>query len=281
MKLKQFFLAGTAFVAGLTLVACSSGGNGGTSTKEDNWSTYESDKKITIGFDNTFVPMGFEDESGENVGFDIDLATAVFDKYDIEVEWQPIDWDLKETELNNGNIDLIWNGYTATDERREKVLFTENYMANEQILVTKKSSNITAVADMKDKVLGAQAGSSGYEAFESQAEVLKDLVKDNEATQYSTFNEALIDLQNDRIDGLLIDRVYANYYLQQEGIIDDYNIIVAGYNTESFAVGARKADKTLVENINKALKELYADGEFQTISDKWFGEDVAAEAIKK
>lgn len=281
MKLKQFFLAGTAFVAGLTLIACSSGGNGGSATKEDNWSTYESDKKITIGFDNTFVPMGFEDENGENVGFDIDLATAVFDKYDIEVEWQPIDWDLKETELNNGNIDLIWNGYTATDERREKVLFTENYMANEQILVTKKSSNITAVADMKDKVLGAQAGSSGYEAFESQAEVLKDLVKDNEATQYSTFNEALIDLQNDRIDGLLIDRVYANYYLQQEGIIDDYNIIVAGYNTESFAVGARKADKNLVENINKALKELYADGEFQTISDKWFGEDVAAEAIKK
>ncbi|TCD46439.1 glutamine ABC transporter substrate-binding protein [Streptococcus sp. X16XC17] len=281
MRLKQFFLAGTALVTCLTLAACSSGGKGGASTKEDNWSTYETDKKITIGFDNTFVPMGFEDKNGDNVGFDIDLATAVFDKYDIEVEWQPIDWDLKETELNNGNIDLIWNGYTATDERREKVLFTDNYMANEQVLVTKKSSKIMKAADMKDKILGAQAGSSGYAAFESQAEVLKDLVKDNEATQYSTFNEALIDLQNDRIDGLLIDRVYANYYLQQEVIINDYNIIVAGYASEALAVGARKADKTLIENINKAFKELYATGEFQKISDKWFGEDVAASDIKK
>lgn len=276
MKNNKTFLLMLAAVVAFILVAC--GAKKETAT--DSWSEIESSKSITIGFDNTFVPMGFEDKNGENVGFDIDLATAVFEKYGIDITWQPIDWDLKETELNNGNIDLIWNGYTATDERREKVLFTHSYMANEQVLVTKKSSGIATVADMKDKLLGAQAGSSGYEAFESQPKTLKDLVKNAEATQYATFNEALIDLQNNRIDGLLIDRVYANYYLQEEGILDDYNIILAGYTTESFGVGARKADKELVENINKALKELYADGTFQDISDKWFGEDVAAEDIK-
>lgn len=276
MKNNKTLLLMLTALAAFILVAC------GTKkeTATDSWSEIESSKSITIGFDNTFVPMGFEDKNGENVGFDIDLATAVFEKYGIDITWQPIDWDLKETELNNGNIDLIWNGYTATDERREKVLFTHSYMANEQVLVTKKSSGIATVADMKDKLLGAQAGSSGYEAFEAQPETLKDVVKNAEATQYATFNEALIDLQNNRIDGLLIDRVYANYYLQQEGILDDYNIILAGYTTESFGVGARKADKELVENINKALKELYADGTFQDISDKWFGEDVAAEDIK-
>lgn len=267
-----------ALAACATLILAACGAKKETQT--DSWSTIESNKSITIGFDNTFVPMGFEDKNGENVGFDIDLATAVFEKYGIAITWQPIDWDLKETELNNGNIDLIWNGYTATDERREKVLFTHSYMANEQVLVTKKSSGIATVADMKDKLLGAQAGSSGYEAFEAQPETLKDLVKNAEATQYATFNEALIDLQNDRIDGLLIDRVYANYYLQQEGILEDYNIILAGYETESFGIGARKADKELVEKINKALEELYADGTFQEISDKWFGEDVAAEDIR-
>lgn len=224
--------------------------------------------------------MGFEDTSGKNVGFDIDLATAVFDKYGISIEWQPIDWDLKETELNNGNIDLIWNGYTATDARRELVLFTEAYMANEQVLVTKKSSGITKTTDMKDKKLGAQAGSSGYQVFTDFPEVLKDLVDGADATQYATFNEALIDLKNDRIDGLLIDRVYANYYLAQEGILGDYNVIVPEYSEESFAVGARKSDKTLVDKINAALKELYAEGSFGEISDKWFGEDVAADGIK-
>lgn len=277
MNVKSIVIGLVGMVASLTLAAC---GSGDSAAKKDNWSSYEESKKITIGFDKTFVPMGFEEKNGQYAGFDIDLATAVFDKYGITIEWQPIDWDLKETELNNGNIDLIWNGYSATDERREKVLFSDDYMENLQVLVTKKSSKIDASADMKDKVLGAQAGSSGYAAFEAQPAILKDLVKNNEATQYATFNEALIDLKNDRIDGLLIDRVYANYYLQQEGLIKDYTIIDAGFENEAFAVGARKADKTLVDKINAAFKELYADGSFQKISDKWFGEDVAADAVK-
>lgn len=278
MLKKKLLKGALALVAGLGLVAC--GTNGAKDMEKDSWASIEKDKKITIGFDNTFVPMGFEDSSGKNVGFDIDLATAVFDKYDIEIEWQPIDWDLKETELNNGNIDLIWNGYTATDARRELVLFTNAYMANEQVLVTKKTSGIEIPNDMAGKKLGAQAGSSGYQIFTDFPEVLKDLVNNGEAVQYSTFNEALIDLKNDRIDGLLIDRVYANYYLEQEGILDDYNVILPGYTGESFAVGARKTDKTLVDKINTALKDLYKDGTFGKISDKWFGEDVASEEIK-
>lgn len=278
INMKKIFLGAAALVTSLTLVAC---GSGESATKTDNWSTYESDKSITIGFDKTFVPMGFEEKNGEYAGFDIDLATAVFKKYDIDIKWQPIDWDLKETELNNGNIDLIWNGYSVTEERKTKVLFTNSYMDNQQVLVTKKSSNISDVSGMKDKKLGAQAGSAGYSVFSSQPDVLKNSVKGNDASQYATFNEALIDLKNDRIDGLLIDRVYANYYLEQEGIIADYNIIDVGFENETFAVGARQSDKTLVANINKALSELYKEGKFQEISQKWFGDDVAANEIKE
>ncbi|HFR4576531.1 TPA: amino acid ABC transporter substrate-binding protein [Streptococcus suis] len=277
VKMKNIILGATALVTSLALAAC---GSGSSTTESDNWSTYEKDKSVTIGFDKTFVPMGFEEKDGQYTGFDIELATAVFEKYGITIDWQPIDWDLKETELNNGNIDMIWNGYSITDERKEKVLFSDEYMDNQQVLVTKKSSSIADPAGMKDKVLGAQAGSAGYYAFTSHPEILKDLVKDGDASQYATFNEALIDLKNDRIDGLLIDRVYANYYLQKEGIIDDYNIIDAGYANEAFGVGVRKSDKTLVDNINKAFTELYKEGKFQEISEKWFGEDVATDAVK-
>ncbi|MGV3312218.1 amino acid ABC transporter substrate-binding protein [Streptococcus suis] len=275
--MKNIILGATALVTSLALAAC---GSGSSTTESDNWSTYEKDKSVTIGFDKTFVPMGFEEKDGQYTGFDIELATAVFEKYGITIDWQPIDWDLKETELNNGNIDMIWNGYSITDERKEKVLFSDEYMDNQQVLVTKKSSSMADPAGMKDKVLGAQAGSAGYYAFTSHPEILKDLVKDGDASQYATFNEALIDLKNDRIDGLLIDRVYANYYLQKEGIIDDYNIIDAGYANEAFGVGVRKSDKTLVDNINKAFTELYKEGKFQEISEKWFGEDVATDAVK-
>lgn len=276
MKLKKVLLGAVTLFAAVSLAACGSK----NSTSKDNWETYASKKSITIGFDNTFVPMGYEDDKGNNVGFDIDLANAVFKEYGIKVKWQPINWDLKETELKNGKIDLIWNGYSITKERQAKVAFTNPYMKNEQVLVTKKSSGIDSFEGMKDKVLGAQSGSSGYDAFTSKPEVLKDLVKDNDATQYETFTQALIDLKNDRIDGLLIDRVYANYYLAQEDELDQYNIIESKFDGEDFAAGVRKEDKTLVKKVNAAFKKLYETGKFQEISKKWFGEDVATDAVK-
>ena len=279
MKFKKVLVGALALVSTLTLAACSSSSSK-KATSTDQWDTYVKNGEIAIGFDNTFVPMGYEDEDGSNVGFDIDLANAVFKEYGITVKWQSINWDLKETELNNGTIDLIWNGYSITDERSEKVLFTNPYMVNEQVLVTKKSSGITSFADMKEKVLGVQSGSSGYDAFTSNPEVLKDIVSGGNATQYETFTQALIDLKNDRIDGLLIDKVYANYYLEQEGELDNYNIISSEFDGEDFAVGARKADKTLVKKINQAFKKLYQDGTFQEISNKWFGEDVATNDVK-
>ena len=248
--------------------------------KVDNWDKYQQQKSITVGFDNTFVPMGFEEKNGNYAGFDIELAKYVSKKLGITVHFQPIDWDMKETELQNGTIDAIWNGYSATDERREKVAFTIPYMQNTQILVVKKTSGIHSVEDMTGKVLGAQNGSSGILDFEEHPEVLKNRVKGGDTDQYQSVNEAIIDLKNDRIDALLIDRVYADYYLTTEGIADEYDTIPSGFESESFAVGVRPADKKLLEALNKAFKELYQEGIFQQISQKWFGEDVATPEVK-
>ncbi|MDU7500316.1 MAG: amino acid ABC transporter substrate-binding protein, partial [Streptococcus thermophilus] len=236
------------------LSACSSRSH--FATQKDQWQTYTKEKKIKIGFDATFVPMGYEEKDGSYIGFDIDLANAVFKLYGIDVEWQAIDWDMKETELKNGTIDLIWNGYSVTDERKQSADFTEPYMVNEQVLVTKKSSGIDSVAGMAGKTLGAQAGSSGYDAFNASPKILKDVVANQKVVQYSTFTQALIDLNSGRIDGLLIDRVYANYYLEKSGVLDQYNVMPAGYEGESFAVGARKVDKTLIKKINQGFETL-------------------------
>lgn len=276
--MRKFKFVITLIVMVLVITGCASGGK--EKPRKDNWNDFQTDKKVVIGFDNTFVPMGFQNKSGKDVGFDIDLANAVFEKYGIKVQWQAINWDLKETELKNGNIDLIWNGYSKTDERESIVQFTKQYMVNEQVIVVKKLKNIKAISDLKDKVLGAQNGSSGYDTFNSNPEVLKNIVKNNDATQYESFNEALIDLENDRIDALLIDKVYANYYLKQQNKLDDFNILNAGFESEAFAVGARKADITLVNKINEAFHELYREGMFQKIANKWFGEDVATEEVK-
>ncbi|MGS4870882.1 amino acid ABC transporter substrate-binding protein [Streptococcus sp. Z556] len=276
MKRKKIALVFALFFS-FFLVACT---QKVSDPKQDNWAKYQKQGSITIGFDNTFVPMGFEEKNGQYAGFDIDLAQAVSEKLGIQIKFQPIDWDMKETELQNGTIDAIWNGYTATDERKEKVSFTIPYMENQQVLVSKKSQNVHSIQDMTDKTLGAQAGSSGYLNFERQPELLKNRVKDQKANQYQSFNEALIDLKNDRTDALLIDRVYANYYLQSEGILNDYNVFSAGFESESFAVGVRPADKTLLAALNQAFISLYQEGKFQEISKKWFGEDVATSQVK-
>ncbi|EEW37641.1 amino acid ABC transporter substrate-binding protein [Granulicatella adiacens] len=264
-------------VAVMTLAGCT---QLASNPKVDNWDKYQQQKSITVGFDNTFVPMGFEEKNGDYAGFDIELAQYVSKKLGITVHFQPIDWDMKETELQNGTIDAIWNGYSATDERREKVAFTIPYMQNTQILVVKKTSGIHSASDMTGKALGAQNGSSGMLDFEEHPEVLKNRVKGGDADQYQSVNEAIIDLKNDRIDALLIDRVYADYYLTTEGIADEYDTIPSGFESESFAVGVRPADKKLLEALNEAFKELYQEGIFQQISQKWFGEDVATPEVK-
>ena len=276
MIIKKFLLFCTCSLS-ILFMACT---QKASDPKQDNWEKYQQQNSITVGFDNTFVPMGYEEKNGQYSGFDIDLAKLVSEKLGIQVHFQPIDWDMKETELQNGTIDAIWNGYSATDERREKVAFTIPYMQNTQVIVSKKTSNIRSVEDMKDKVLGAQTGSSGYLDFEAQPELLKNHVKNQDADQYQSFNEALIDLKNDRIDALLIDRVYANYYLTSEGIMDDYEIFPAGFESESFTVGVRKSDKTLQEQLNQAFVALYQEGKFQKISQKWFGENIATTEVK-
>ena len=277
---KQKGILGLLALVGVAVMSLAGCTQLASNPKVDNWDKYQQQKSITVGFDNTFVPMGFEEKNGDYAGFDIELAQYVSKKLGITVHFQPIDWDMKETELQNGTIDAIWNGYSATDERREKVAFTIPYMQNTQILVVKKTSGIHSVEDMTGKVLGAQNGSSGMLDFEEHPEVLKNRVKGEDADQYQSVNEAIIDLKNDRIDALLIDRVYADYYLTTEGIADEYDTIPSGFESESFAVGVRPADKKLLEALNQAFKELYQEGIFQQISQKWFGEDVATLEVK-
>lgn len=261
---------------GLVLIfvtACGSNTEKKAAIKKDQWSTIEKKKKVVIGLDDTFVPMGFRDKADEIVGFDIDLAKAVFADYGIEPEFQPIDWSMKESELNNGTIDLIWNGYTVTKERKEKVAFSTPYMKNKQELVVLKESGLKATEDMEEKVLGAQNASSGLTSMEKKPEVLTDIIADGEPVLFDTFNDAFMDLQAKRIDGLVIDNVYANYYIAQQKNPKDYLVISTPFEEEDFAVGIRKSDKELKAKIDDAFNKLKEEGKMKEISEKWFGID--------
>lgn len=273
MKKKIFiFLSLLAFFS-LTLAGC---GNSQKSVAQeanttDTWSHIKKRGRVIIGLDDTFVPMGFREKNGKLVGYDIDLAKAVFKQYGIKADFQPIDWNMKETELRNRTIDLIWNGYTITPARQKQLLFSRPYMANRQVLVTKTAENITTFKGMQGKTLGAQTSSSSASLLDEKPTMLKDYIKGKTPVLYDSFNNALMDLDANRIQGLLIDSVYAGYYISKEKDPASYRVTRGGFDGEDFAVGMRKGDKTLKSKIDKGLQNLANTGELQKINKKWFG----------
>ena len=226
-----------------------------------------SEDELVIGIDDTFAPMGFRDENNEIVGFDIDLARAAAERMGVEVKFQPIDWSAKEAELNSGRIDLIWNGYTVTEERKKKVLFTRPYLANAQVIVTLADSDIETLDDLAGKHVGLQAQSSASDAFNSDP-VSREVAS---VTEFKDNILALTDLKNGRIDAVVIDEVVIKYFMSKEQ--GTYKVLEESLAPEEYAVGVKKGNEALLEKVQKALDEVIADGTAARISEKWFGED--------
>lgn len=256
---------------GTSLVACTGTSSNKASETKTTASTLDKDE-LVIGLDDTFVPMGFKDENGKLVGFDVELAEAVAKKLDKKVKFQPIDWSMKETELNNGNIDLIWNGYSITDERKEKVEFSKPYLNNTQVIVTLADSNINSKADLAGKKVGAQNGSTAVDAVEADGDIIKSFDGGNLVT-FEDNNAALMDLEAKRLDAIVVDEILARYYMKARGV-EKYKILAENFGSEQYGVGIRKGDTKFVDAFNKALDEVIADNTAGEISKKWFEEDI-------
>ncbi|TOY84311.1 amino acid ABC transporter substrate-binding protein [Levilactobacillus brevis] len=246
----------------------------------DTWSKVKQQKKVVVGLDDSFVPMGFRQKSGKLVGYDIDLARAVFKLYGIKVDFQTIDWNMNVTELHNGTIDLIWNGFSITPQRQKQAAFSDTYLYNDQVLVTLKKNKINSFADMQGKVLGAQTGSSGANDIDTYPKLLKNRIKNHEAVTYDSFTNAFIDLNVGRIQGLLIDSTYANYYIKHQAHPENYRVTTGALPKEKFAVGMRKGDVTMRHKISAGLKQLAANGTLKKINEKWFGSNVDTPLLK-
>lgn len=249
--------------------------------EKDNWNKIKQSKTVVVGLDDSFVPMGFRQKNGQLVGYDVDLAKAVFKQYGIKVSFQTIDWSMNATELQNGTIDLIWNGYTKTPEREKQVAFSKTYLRNDQTLVSLRKNNITSTADMTNKALGVQTGSSGANDISTYPKILKNRIQDQSPVLYDTFTNAFIDLNAGRIQGLLIDSTYANYYVQHDKNPKKYRVVNTSFPKEEFAVGIRKSDDTLRRKINVALERLAKDGTLTKINEKWFGRNVDSPLLAK
>lgn len=247
-------------------------GCGGDHGSNLNDADAQSLDKIVIGLDDEFAPMGFRDEQGALIGFDIDLAREVAKRMDVDVEFKPIDWDKKREAITSGSVDIIWNGLDITDERKEYMIFTKPYMDDRQILLVKNDNDqgIHAEGDLENKRVGVQAGSIAENYLDNNAE-LKMTFK--EYKTYAKFQDALDALSGGAIDVFVCDELVARYEMNRHP--DQFQIIdvKTGYVTE-MGIGFRKEDTALRDRVQQAFDEIVADGIAKKISEEWFHADL-------
>lgn len=249
-----------------SFAAC--GGSGAKATDESL--KYVQDRgKLIMGLDDSFPPMGFRNEQNEIVGFDVDVAKAVAEKLGVELVLQPIDWNAKEQELATKNIDCIWNGMSVNEERKKNMTLSVAYMDNNMALVVRSGEGIDTLADMKDKSLALQAGSSAMDALNSKEEFKKSL---KEVVELKDNVQALMNLETKAVDAVLMDDVVARYYIEVNE--KPFVVLEETLATEEYAVGFRKGDEALKAAVEDALKELAKEGKLAEISEKWFGKDI-------
>ena len=234
-------------------------------------STYDQ-KTFTVGFDAEFPPYGYRDESGEYVGFDLDLAAEVCDRQGWELVKQPIDWDSKDMELSTGAIDCIWNGFTM-NSREDDYTWSDPYIDNSQVFVVAADSGIENKSDLAGKVVAVQKDSSALAALNDEENKDNIALRDSfsQLIEYVDYNTAFMDLEQGAVEAVAIDIGVAQYQIdkREEGAY----VMLAGDDnklaSEQYAVGFKKGNEELRDTVQNTLDEMVKDGTFAEIAEKW------------
>ena len=278
---KRFVSAALAAVMALSMTACGSSNSAAETTAADTEAAESQAEETTaeeakttdggtliVGFDQDFPPMGFVGDDGEYTGFDLELAQEVAKRLGLEYKAQPIAWDSKDMELESGNIDCIWNGFTMTG-REDDYTWTEPYMANQQVFVVANDSDINSQADLAGKIVEVQADSSAEAALKEAPELTATF---KELLTSADYNTAFMDLEQGAVDAIAMDVIVAGYQIQQRNA--DFKILDDSLSEEEYGVGFKKGNTELRDKVQSTLEEMAEDGTLQEVSEKWFSKDV-------
>ena len=220
---------------------------------------------IVVGY-TIYAPMNYLDENGNLIGYDTDLAKAVFENLGYEVLFQEIDWNTKYTDLDSNTIDCVWNGFTcntADDDgvmRSQKVDFSYNYMENRQVIVAKKDAGIASAADLSGKTAAVESGSAG----ETYAKSFDGVTTKGFTKQ----TDCLFEVNAGTAEFAVVDAQLAKSYAGK----GDYSnlTIVDGLSSdvEYYAIGFKKGSE-LTAKVNAELEKLAADGTIAKLAEKY------------
>ena len=240
----------------------------------DNSAKSEGDT-FTVGFDAEFPPYGYQDEkTGEYVGFDLDLAREVCKRNGWTFVAQPIDWDSKDGELNSGNIDCIWNGFTKAPNLLDKYTWSESYVNNSIMIATLADSDIKSVDDLKGKVIASQSGSSAETAVKEDTELMSNV---KNYVSIGNYQDAYMQLKAGAFDALFVDIGVAK--TQDAKNPGTFKILDDPYTAEEYAIGFKLGSEALKDQVQTTLKEMVKDGTFAKIAEQYeLSESVCLEA---
>lgn len=225
-----------------------------------------SEKTFTVGFDAEFPPYGYRDDSGEYVGFDLDLAAEVCKRQGWELVKQPIDWDAKDMELSSGAIDCIWNGFTMNG-REDEYTWSDPYIDNKQVMVVATDSGINSFDDLSGKLVETQADSSALAALQGDQKKLADTF--GSLTEIAEYNTAFMDLESGACDAIAMDIGVAYYQINSRKNPDDYKVLDEEISSEQYAVGFKLGNEELRDKVQATLDEMAEDGTVAKIAEKY------------
>lgn len=225
-----------------------------------------SEKTFTVGFDAEFPPYGYRDDSGEYVGFDLDLAAEVCKRQGWELVKQPIDWDAKDMELSSGAIDCIWNGFTMNG-REDEYTWSDPYIDNKQVMVVATDSGINSFDDLSGKLVETQADSSALAALQGDQKKLADTF--GSLTEIAEYNTAFMDLESGACDAIAMDIGVAYYQINSRKNPDDYKVLDEEISSEQYAVGFKLGNEELRDKVQATLAEMAEDGTVAKIAEKY------------
>ena len=274
-KLTAFILSALMAVAALT--GCGGQSSSSEASKDNSssqgstgdWSYIADKGDLVIGI-TYFEPMNYKDENGELTGFETEFAQSVCEKLGVKANFQKIDWDSKEVELNAKTIDCIWNGLTWSEDRAQNMSMSDYYMLNRQVIVVKSenASKFSTLDALKSASVAAESGSAGEEYIQSALADATYIEKDGQ-------KDVLTELLAGTVDAGVLDYTMANYLINKEG--SDFASLVilggvAGVEDEYDAIAFRKGSDVTAK-VNALLKEMKADGTVKNLAKQYGLED--------
>jgi lysine-arginine-ornithine-binding protein len=248
-------------------------------------------KKVRVATEGAYPPFNFIDSDGKLQGFDVDIANALCAAAKLDCELVVQDWDGMIPGLLAKKFDTIIASMSITEERKQKVNFTDKYYNTPAKFVQKKGagfkivldSSVESVADTSKIKLNVE-GLRGKTVAVQRATIHENFLSDNfgaaiEIKSYATQDEANADLAAGRVDLGLADSVALDEGFLKTDAGKDFEFTGPGFNDPKWfgdgaGIAVRKGEDELREALNKALKQILADGTYKKINAKYFDFDV-------